>query len=183
MTDGQSKNFENSETDVIHPPTNASDARLAEESTPLPLARRSPGPRTHQGKERSSRNAIKRGIFSKAVLLPDESRAEYGALLSGYYDYYQPVGRPETELVEIMAVTRWQLRRLLTAEAAEVQAGREFIERDEIHRQMVEAGEILQRGCEVGLIRKIDNPEVLQRCLDLLTELADRIRQDDSDAD
>jgi hypothetical protein len=34
----------------------------------------------------------------------------------------------------------------------------------------------------LGLIRKIDNPEVLQRCLDLLTELADRIRQDDCDA-
>ena len=38
------------------------------------------GPRTEVGKGRSSRNAIKHGIFSKAILLKEESRAEFELL-------------------------------------------------------------------------------------------------------
>ena len=39
-----------------------------------PLARRAGGPRTSKGKERSKNNALKHGLFSKAVLLKDERR-------------------------------------------------------------------------------------------------------------
>lgn len=181
MTDGQSTNSETPETDVIHPPTNGSDSPLAEESTPLPLARRSPGPRTHQGKERSKRNALKHGILSKAVLLEGESRTEYKALLSGFCNHFKPVGTVEEGLVETLAVTRWCQRRYLIAVGAEIEAGRGFIEWDETQRQMAEADRISQGSCEVGLIRKIANPEVLQRCLDLLGELTSRIEQDEFD--
>ena len=39
------------------------------------------GPRTELGKRRSSSNATKHGIFSKAVLINGESRAELQSLL------------------------------------------------------------------------------------------------------
>jgi hypothetical protein len=47
------------------------------------LARTSTGPRTAMGKERSKRNALKHGIFSKVIVLEGESLAEYGSLLEG----------------------------------------------------------------------------------------------------
>jgi hypothetical protein len=180
MTDEQNKNLENSESEVIDQPTDGSAPAIAAESAPpLPLARRSPGPRTHKGKERSKRNSTKHGIFSQVVVLPDESRAEFNALLRAYYDDRQPVGRAEEDLVQILAVTRWQQRRMFIAQAAEIQAQREFIEWDEAQRQVLEADKISLASSEVGLIRKIANPEVLQRCLDLLGELTSRIDRDD----
>jgi hypothetical protein len=72
---------------------------------------------------------------------------------------------------------------LLIAEAAEIQRGTQFIEWDERECQRAEAGEILQGSCEVGLMRKIANPEVLQRCLDLLNEVRLRIEQNDLDTE
>jgi hypothetical protein len=41
----------------------------------------SPGSRTEAGKQRSSQNAIKHGIFSKTILIAGEIRAEFDRLL------------------------------------------------------------------------------------------------------
>src|SRR5687767_2004550 len=45
-------------------------------------ARLSTGPRTPEGKARSSGNARSHGLFSKVAVLPDEDPAEYAKLLS-----------------------------------------------------------------------------------------------------
>src|SRR4051812_29064557 len=94
------------------------------------LIRGRTGPRTVRGKEKSSQNSVKHGIFSKVVLLPGESQVEFDALLRGLCEDFQPVGTFEDGLVEVLAVTRWRQRRLLIAEGAEIQAGREFIDWD-----------------------------------------------------
>jgi hypothetical protein len=88
-------------------------------------SRGSTGPRTQLGKDHSKQNALTHGIFSKEVVLKRESRTEFDALLSGLRDDFQPVGTFEEGLVEILAVTWWRQRRLLRAEGAEIQAGRE----------------------------------------------------------
>ena len=44
-------------------------------------AEKSTGPRTAEGKEIVSRNALKHGLFSRYLLLDDEDPAEYQALL------------------------------------------------------------------------------------------------------
>jgi hypothetical protein len=147
------------------------------------VVRRGTGPRTRKGKDTSKENALKHGIFSQVVVLKGESQAEFNSLLNGLCDYFQPLGSFEEGLVETLAVTRWRQRRQLIAEAAEIEAGREFIEWDETQRQLVEAGRIWQVYCNGGLVRKIANPEALQRCLDLLEELRDRIEQNDFDAE
>jgi len=54
------------------------------------LIRRATGPRTRQGKARSKRNALKHGVFAKDVVLPDESDAEFHALLDGLRNDFQP---------------------------------------------------------------------------------------------
>src|SRR6266404_6854829 len=77
------------------------------------------GPRTPQGKERSKFNARKHGLFSTAVLLQGESRAEYDALLNGLMENLQPQGKLERVLVENLATLLWRKRRLLQVETAE----------------------------------------------------------------
>jgi hypothetical protein len=87
------------------------------------LPRRAGGPRTPKGKERSKHNALKHGLFSKAVLLKDEPRDEYESLLNGLRDHLQPVGTLEILLVDRLATLFWRHRRLLIAEGAEIQKG------------------------------------------------------------
>ena len=80
-----------------------------------PAGRRSGGPRTALGKNRSKYNARTHGIFSKVVVLDGESRSEFDAQLAGLREHFRPVGAFRDGLVEILAVTRWRQRRLLVA--------------------------------------------------------------------
>lgn len=81
------------------------------------------GPRTTTGKAIASKNALKHGIFSNAMLLKSESRAEYHSLLSGLREYLKPEGTLECFLVEKLAVLIWRYRRLIITETAEIKAG------------------------------------------------------------
>jgi hypothetical protein len=157
--------FESPEPRTNQPPMSTSSA----------VVRRGKGPRTRMGKERSKRNSLQHGIFSEAVVLDTESRAQYDLLLKGLRDYFQPVGTFEEIWVEKLAVLLWRNRRLFVAEAAEIRAGSEFVEWDERQRQLAEAGRISQVQCNGGLVRRIQNIEALQTCLDLLDQLKDHI--------
>ena len=77
------------------------------------------GPRSEAGKQRSSQNAIKSGIFSQANLVKDESRPDYELLLKELWEALQPEGMLEELLVGKLASTFWRYRRLLVADAAE----------------------------------------------------------------
>lgn len=85
------------------------------------LARRSTGPRTPQGKQRSRLNALKHGLFADSILLIGESPAEFQALLNGFRESIQPHGMLEDLEVEKLATLFWRLRRLLRAERAKVE--------------------------------------------------------------
>jgi hypothetical protein len=72
-------------------------------------AAKSTGPRTPDGKAVSSKNAIKLGLRTPA-LLPSEDEAAYQALTDDYYRDLQPVGTVETSLVEEMIRCDWWRR-------------------------------------------------------------------------
>jgi hypothetical protein len=95
------------------------------------IIRAGKGPRTLLGKRRSSQNSLKHGIFSKAVVLKNESQAEFDSVVNGLREHYHPVGTLEVILVEKLAATSWRQRRLLLAEAAEIQIDIESIESNE----------------------------------------------------
>jgi hypothetical protein len=139
--------------------------------TSLVLA--STGPRTLRGKERSSQNSLKQGIFSKAVVLKSESKADFEELHNGLRDSFQPVGAFEEGLVEMLAVTRWRQRRLLIAEAAEVQVSMEPFD----GKEPVDFFEGLPVPLHYsgGLMKRIDTPQNMQKCLELLQTLRSRI--------
>jgi hypothetical protein len=134
-----------------------------------PSILRSTGPRTEPGKKRSSQNALKAGIFSRVILLKGESRSEYQSLLEGLWKSLQPEGKLEQVLVEKLATTLWRHQRLLIAEGAEIRKNSEF---PEVSSQQ-QVGIELQMALEnVGLISGVYDPDVLERCLELLVELA-----------
>src|SRR5229473_2773010 len=121
------------------------------------------GPRTQQGKQKSSRNATKHGVFSKVIILETESKARYEELLAGLRETLQPEGALEELLVEKLATTVWRLRRLLLAESAEIRKNTEFVESDQ-RKQEQEAAEnicILTPLSRGGLMRAIATPRVL----------------------
>ena len=73
---------------------------------------RSTGPKTDEGKLRSSKNSLKHGLFSKLALMPGESMEAFQALHDTYKDDHQPRTSTEETLVHTLAMITWKLRRL-----------------------------------------------------------------------
>jgi hypothetical protein len=92
---------------------------LANQSNAL----KSTGPNTPEGKERSSQNAIKHGLLSKAVIVEGETMDAYDVFRETVFDDLQPKGAMETLLVEKIINYAWRLRRAVQAEAIFLQAG------------------------------------------------------------
>ena len=92
------------------------------------INRKSTGPRTPIGKERSKFNALKNGLFAQVVLLSHEPRLQFDALLHGLQRHYMPHGILEKVLVEKLATDFWRYRRALQVETAEAQKKIELVE-------------------------------------------------------
>jgi hypothetical protein len=80
-------------------------------------ARKSTGPRTAEGKARSSQNARRHGLFAQTALLDSESPEDFVALRDAYLAEFDPQGPAETHLVMEMANAQWRLRRVRGIEA------------------------------------------------------------------
>ena len=91
-----------------HSPSKQQDGRA--QSSPRNGAR-SRGPKTPSGKERSSLNACKHGLYSRRIVLATESHEEYNTLLAYFLETYPPANFEEHELVTDMAHARWRIRR------------------------------------------------------------------------
>jgi hypothetical protein len=83
-------------------------------------SRRGTGPRTVIGKVRTRLNALKHGLYAQVVVLNDEPRSQFDALLCGLRQDLMPKGMLEEILVEKLASIFWRYRRLLQAESGEV---------------------------------------------------------------
>jgi len=148
--------------------------------------RRATGPRTELGKQRSSQNAIKHGIFLDGTVLKGESHAKYRSLLRELWEALLPEGKLEEILVEKLATNLLRHRRLLAAEGAEIRKNVEFLAWDQRNQQQEAAQQIGNSDFleyDGGLIRKIRNPDVLERCLELLAELREKIEAHGLDLD
>jgi hypothetical protein len=76
---------------------------------------KSHGPVTPEGKARSAANSRRHGLTA-SVLLSGESDEHFQLLLADYMDQFHPQTGVEADLVEVMAIARWRLRRLLAIE-------------------------------------------------------------------
>ena len=81
-------------------------------------AKKSTGPRTDEGKASSSQNALKHGLSAERVVIWDEKPADFQALQSALFEFYQPTGPVAEHLVAHVAGCIWRLRRVPEIEAA-----------------------------------------------------------------
>ena len=83
-------------------------------------AQRSTGPRTHAGKARSSLNALRHGILTKAAfnltIEGEERRAEFEAIVAGLAQEFQPRTMSEHMTVQQLAGGYWKLAKVWTHE-------------------------------------------------------------------
>jgi len=69
------------------------------------------GPKTPEGKSRSSYNAIRHGLLANCVVLRTEPRESFEALLNQYVERFTPLDDVEFGMIEEMAACYWRLRR------------------------------------------------------------------------
>ena len=77
----------------------------------------STGPRTQDGKQRSSENSLKHGLTSRTPVLRSEDLAAYERHCRGFHEEYQPKTPTEIQLVQELAGTAWRLNRIPALEA------------------------------------------------------------------
>jgi hypothetical protein len=133
------------------------------------------GPRTEGGKMRSSRNALKSGIFSRSTLLKGEPRSDYQSLLEGLWEARQPEGKLEELLVEKLASISWRYRRFLVAEGAEIRKKIEFPQLINQDPQLQIAMRIFSESDPQ--ISRISDPDVFESCIEMLDELMQHIKE------
>jgi len=87
-------------------------------------AQRSTGPRTEEGKAKSSLNAVKTGLTGRTVLLPSDDAAAYQQHVDRFLREHQPIGDEESNLVQSIADADWRLLRIPALEAGIYAVGR-----------------------------------------------------------
>ena len=70
-------------------------------------SQRSTGPKTEEGKKKSSANRLSHGLASSAAIMPGEDAEEFKALLDDLAAEHQPANLTEQILVEKMAMNQW----------------------------------------------------------------------------
>jgi len=79
-------------------------------------AKKSTGPKTEEGKKRSSLNALRHGLTGQVSLMTDEDRAAHDAFSKGIIDDLKPVGAMELQLAQRIATDSWRINRLAAFE-------------------------------------------------------------------
>ena len=87
-------------------------------------AKKSTGPKTEAGKERSAQNAVKHRLTSRRFWLADEERADYLARQEALYDALRPQSEAEARLVDLAAMSLWRMFRVPAMEAELIEAAR-----------------------------------------------------------
>jgi hypothetical protein len=79
-------------------------------------AQKSTGPKTHNGKQRASQNAVRHGLTAETVIGPLEDAADYRAFEQAVTADYDAETAVQRELVLRLASLLWRLRRATSVE-------------------------------------------------------------------
>ena len=82
----------------------------------METTQRSGGPRTEEGKARSSMNALRHGFRSKSALLPGEDPEKYYELKAKLENEWTPVGETEKFCLSQLLFNQWRLNRIAILE-------------------------------------------------------------------
>ena len=87
--------------------------------------KKSQGPLTPRGQDRSRWNALQRGLTSRMVVWSNEDPEHFQDLLNALLVRFRPTNDVEFLCVEEMAMAKWRLRRVVSMETA---AGNKHLE-------------------------------------------------------
>lgn len=76
----------------------------------------STGPKTEEGRQRSSLNAMRHGLLSKHVVVQGESAENFESVLQQHEERFVPADQVEQGFIEEMAASFWRMRRLWAIE-------------------------------------------------------------------
>jgi hypothetical protein len=147
----------------------------------------STGPKSSDGKAKSSLNAVKTGLTGRTVLLPGDDGEAYQKHVQRFFTEHKPAGDAEHNLVQSVADTEWRLLRIPSLEMGVYALGRlEFAEkfaaeRDEaVRNALIEAQTFLtyQRQLNNLSIQEIRLRRQREKDLADLKELQTKHRQD-----
>ncbi len=79
-------------------------------------AQHSTGPKSVEGKRKSSLNALRHGLTGQIVVMPTEDLQAYQRHLESFTEEYRPKGPTEAHLVQALADTSWRLNRVAALE-------------------------------------------------------------------
>ena len=119
---------------------------------------KSKGPKTPEGKERSSKNAVKHGLNSRSLLLSNESMPDFQQMCEDYRVTFCPVDRVENDLVMVMVSARHRLNRAWAIETGIIdlemcKAAQEFEATVAGHDEDLRKGAAYTTSCSnIGLI-------------------------------
>jgi len=149
-----------------------------ESSGSPPLPRRATGPRTKVGTRKSRYNALKKGLFAKAMLLDGESAAQYDALRNGLWEEFPPESASEMEDVEYLVTLYWRRRRIVKGENAEIENLVNFRNYDSHHASVAEAREELRAGETArGMLRHSPKRLVFRYAIEMLGIFRDSLEK------
>jgi hypothetical protein len=124
-------------------------------------AQKSTGPKSPEGKATIRLNAMKHGLLSREVLLPDEDETALVELGKRLRAQLQPVGELEGLLVDRIVTVAWRLRRLLATETSLFQEYR----KETYTRQEGSLGDIVLRDHGDRFTRLFRYETTLERAL------------------
>ena len=76
------------------------------------------GTKSPAGIQNSAKNSLKHGLTGKAIVLTNESQAQFDELHEAYVVEFQPESTIEMDLVDQMVAAQWRLRRIWRLQTA-----------------------------------------------------------------
>lgn len=105
-------------------------------------AQHSTGPKTDEGKTRSSQNALRHGLSSRTAVLRSEDQAAYEQHCRQFFDEHHPATPTETHLTQELADIAWRISRIPALEADLLNRAARAMEQDidALHRTLSTLG-------------------------------------------
>jgi hypothetical protein len=75
-------------------------------------AQLSTGPKSSEGKAKSSLNAVSTGVTGRTVLLPSDDAKAYSDHMANFFVRFDPRTPEEEEIIQDLAQTKWRLNRV-----------------------------------------------------------------------
>ena len=152
-------------------------------------AQKSTGPRTVEGKRKVALNAVKHGLLSEQVVLPNEDEHEFVDFRRRLKDALSPVGELEEMLLGTIAASAWRLRRVIRverglfvayiAENARPTAAKEDEERVVHGTISVHMGDVTEESAKAAEAeRRADEAEQQARAAEQRAKAAERLLEE-----